>query len=201
MTMNSNGPNGLVPYKMLGGKPYSGATSYYQIAPTPYATSIFTGDPVTMSAGYVTIGAAGSAIIGVFAGCKYIQADGTPKFSPYWPASTAILSGSSIQALVIDDPDVVYSVQEDNGSGAAGTHLAQATGPGFNYNFAINTGNTTTGLSAASLNNGATNTTYNLKILELDPTINNAIGNFANWLVIVNNDVYRGGSTGTANLS
>lgn len=201
MTMNVNGPNGLVPYSQLGGAPYSGATNLYLINPLPYATSLFTGDPVSLSAGYVVIGTAGSAIIGVFQGCKYINAQGTAVFSPYWPASTAILAGSSIQALVIDDPNVVYSVQEDNGSGAAGTHLTQATGPGFNYNFAINTGNTTTGLSAASLNNGATATTDNLKIIGIDPTINNAIGNFANWLVIINNDVLRGGSTGTANLS
>lgn len=201
MTMNSNGPNGLVPYNQLGGAPHSSASDAYLINPLPYATSIFTGDPVSLSAGYVVIGVAGSPIIGVFAGCKYIDAQGTAKFSPYWPASTAIQAGSSIQAFVYDDPNMVFSIQEDNGSGAAGTHLTQATGPGFNYNFAVNAGNTTTGLSATSLNNGSTNTTLNLKIIGIDPTINNAIGNFANWLVIINNSVYRGGSTGTANLS
>jgi hypothetical protein len=36
----------------------------------------------------------------------------------------------------------------------------------------------------------------NLKILQLDPTPGNAIGAFANWLVVINNHLYRGGVTG-----
>lgn len=200
MTMGTNAPNGLIPYRMLGGAPYNGSTSTHLINPLPYATSIFNGDPVTLSGGYIVIGVAGSAIIGVFQGCKYTNAQGVAVFSPYWPASTAVLAGTNIQALVIDDPNVVFSIQEDNGSGAAGTPLTQITGPGFNYNFAINTGSTATGQSAASLNNSSTNTTLNLKIINGDPTVGNVIGAFANWLVIINNDAFKSG-TGTANLS
>lgn len=200
MTMGTNGALGLNPYSMHGGAPYSGATNRYLINPAPYATSIFTGDPVSMSAGYVVIGTAGSAIIGVFQGCKYTNALGVQVFSPYWPASTAILSGSTITALVIDDPNVIYSIQETNASAVAGTPLAQATGPGFNFNFLYTAGSTVTGLSAVSLNNASSGTTANLKVIALDPTINNVVGAFANWLVRINNDVFAGG-TGTAALT
>lgn len=200
MTMNSNGPLGLVPYCMQGGSPYSGATNRYYIA-TSYATSLFTGDPVSLSAGYVVIGVAGSPIIGVFAGCKYTDATGNVKFSPYWPASTATMTGTTINAEIIDDPNVIFSIQETNGSGVAGTPLTQATGPGFNYNFLVGAGNTANGLSTTSLNNAAANTTLNLKVIRLDQTILNTYGAFANWLVLINNDVYRAGGTGTADLT
>jgi hypothetical protein len=200
MTMGTNAPNGLVPYGMQGGGMYNGATSEYLIATTPYAVNIFTGDPVSLSAGYVIIGVAGSPIIGVFQGCKYIDANGVAKFSPYWPASTVVLSGTKITALVIDDPRVIYSIQETNGSGVAGTPLTQATGPGFNYNFLIGTGHTASGQSTTSLNNASANTTLNLKITQLDPTINNVAGAFANWLVTINNAIFSGG-TGTVDLT
>jgi hypothetical protein len=69
---------------------------------------------------------------------------------------------------------------------------------GLNANFLYTAGSTATGTSAVSLDNSteAATSTLNLKILQLDPTPGNAIGAFANWLVVINNHLYRGGVTG-----
>jgi hypothetical protein len=69
---------------------------------------------------------------------------------------------------------------------------------GLNANFLYTAGSTATGQSAVSLNNAteADTATLNLKILQLDPTPGNAVGNFANWLVVLNNHLYRTGVTG-----
>ena len=98
---------------------------------------------------------------------------------------------------MIDDPNTVFTIQETNASGAAGTPLALAD-RGLNANFLYTAGTAATGQSAVSLDNSteATTSTLNLKILQLDPTPGNVIGNFANWLVIMNNQLYRGGVTG-----
>lgn len=115
----------------------------------------------------------------------------------YWPGNPGVLNGSVVEALVIDDPDTVFSVQETNNLGAAGTPLALAD-RGLNINFLYTAGSTSTGQSAVSIDNTteAVTATLNCKILQLDPTPGNAVGNFANWLVTINNHLYKGGVTG-----
>src|SRR5574343_1184585 len=68
------------------------------------SSACYKGDPVKLTGGtdVVSIAAGSDAIIGVFDGCEYIAADGTPVQSPYWPAS---LSGvTNIKWYVITDP-------------------------------------------------------------------------------------------------
>ena len=197
MAFNTNAPAGLVPVRKLDGSAWTAASDSYQIV-TTYASTIFTGDPVTIgTSGYLERGVAGSPIVGVFQGVKYIDSTGVAKFMPYWPGNPGVLTGSTVDALVIDDPNVVFTIQETNGSGAAGTPLALAD-RGLNANFLYTAGSTSTGQSAVSLNNAseADTATLNLKILDLDPTPGNAVGNFANWLVMINNHLYRGGILG-----
>lgn len=198
MSYGSNAPQGLVPVRYLNGSAWTGSTTQYPIG-TTYATSMFTGDPVTtLSDGTIGIGVAGAPCRGVFMGCKYIATNGTPIFSPYWPASTAVQTGSTAYALIADDPFLVFTVQETDGSSGAGTPLALAD-RGLNINFVVGSGNTATGQSTTSLNNTteATTATLNLKILDLDPTPGNVVGNYANWLVTWNNHQFKGG-TGTS---
>jgi hypothetical protein len=197
MSYGTNAPNGFQPVKKLDGSAWTGATNPYQIV-TTYATAIFRGDPVTIgSSGYLEVGVFGSACVGVFWGVKYTDSTGVVKFMNYWPGNPGVLTGSTVEALVIDDPDTVFSVQETNASGAAGTPLALAD-RGLNINFLYTAGSTATGTSAVSINNAseATDSTYNCKILQLDPTPGNAVGAFANWLVVINNHLYKGGVTG-----
>ena len=197
MSFGTNAPQGLQPVRKLDGSAWTSSLNSYQIV-TTYASSMFTGDPVTIgSDGYLTRGVAGSAIVGVFMGVKYTDSTGTVKFMPYWPGNPGVQTGSTVEALVLDDPNLVFSIQETNGSGAAGTPLALAD-RGLNANFLYTAGNTATGQSAVSLNNAteADTSSLNLKIIDLDPTPGNVLGSFANWLVTVNNHLYRGGVTG-----
>jgi hypothetical protein len=61
-----------------------------------YATAIFKGDPVVVSAGYL-VKAAGPKVLGVFDGCSYVNATtGQPQEAAYFPANTSsagILAG------------------------------------------------------------------------------------------------------------
>ena len=195
MSNGSNAPQGLRPVRYLDGSPWNGAFQKYNIA-SAYATNIFMFDPVTtLIDGTIGIGVAGAACRGVFLGCEYTQTDGTYKFSPYWPASTAVLTGTTVLAKIADDPNLVFDMQETNGSDLAGTALALAD-RGLNINFDVGPGTTATGMSTSSINNGteATTATLNLKILDLSPTVGNVVGDFANWLVAWNNHQFRGGT-------
>jgi hypothetical protein len=197
MAYGTNAPQGFIPVKKLDGSAWTGATNPYQITST-YATAIFRGDPVTVLAdGTLGVGVAGSACVGVFWGVKYTDSTGVVKFMNYWPGNPGVLTGSVVEALVIDDPDTVFTVQETNNLGAAGTPLALAD-RGLNINFLYTAGSTSTGQSAVSIDNttDAVTATLNCKILQLDPTPGNAVGNFANWLVVLNNHLYKGGVTG-----
>ena len=197
MSYGTNAPKGLQPVRMLDGSAWTGALNSYQIAST-YATALYTGDPVTiLSDGTLGVGVAGSAIVGVFAGVKYVDSSNVAQFKSYWPGNPGVLAGSTVEALVIDDPNVVFTIQETSGTGTAGTPLALAD-RGLNANFLYTAGTAATGQSAVSLNNAteADTSTLNLKILQLDPTPGNAVGAFANWLVLINNHLYRGGVTG-----
>jgi hypothetical protein len=197
MAYGTNAPQGLVPVKKLDGSAWTGATNPYQIA-NAYATALFRGDPVAvLTDGTLGVGVAGSTITGVFWGVKFIDSTGRVRFENYWPGNPGVQTGSTVEALVIDDPNTVFTIQETNASGAAGTPLALAD-RGLNANFLYTAGSTATGTSAVSLNNAseADTSTLNLKILQLDPTPGNAVGAFANWLVIMNNQSYRAGVTG-----
>ena len=141
-------PNGLVPSRRWGSASNSTGTNAYNIA-GGYATSMFTGTLVEVSAGNLVILAAGTGNtaakpIGVFQGCQYTAANGTPTWSSYWPASTAVLSGSQPVGYVCDDPFATFIVQSD---------AALSAGDIMTFNFPANigTGSTITGQSNGSL--------------------------------------------------
>ncbi len=199
MTNGVNAPNGLVPANSMGAFSDSGKTNEYPITAT-YASSMFTGDLVTLStAGTVIRATATQSALGVFQGCKYIPSsnnNGTVAFA-YWPGNPGVQTGTTPVAIVLDDPNAVFSIQETGSTAStAGTALTQAA-VGNNANILYTAGSTITGISAVSLDNSTTATTLtqNLKIIGLDPTIGNAVGNYANWLVQINNHIYKAGST------
>ena len=199
MTNGVNAPNGLVPANSMGAFSDSGKTNEYPITAT-YASSMFTGDLVTLStAGTVIRATATQSALGVFQGCKYVPSsnnNGTVAFA-YWPGNPGVQTGTTPVAIVLDDPNAVFSIQETGSTAStAGTALTQAA-VGNNANILYTAGSTITGISAVSLDNSTTATTLtqNLKIIGLDPTIGNAVGNYANWLVQINNHIYKAGST------
>lgn len=212
MTYGVNAPNGLVPVNTGNGNTWNGQTTPYPLA-SGYGTNIFTGDPVTLStAGVVIVAVASQSVLGVFNGVEYITNTNkaTIRF-PYWPASQVTSSGNAITAFVIDDPNVRFTIQEATSTtGASGTPLTQAS-VGNNFNIVLSTGNTNSGQSRAYLDNSTAATTLlgMVKLVMLDPgttlgvasTAGTAGGSqtigtaFQNWIVTVNNSVYKAGST------
>ena len=140
-------PNGLVPSRRWGSAPNSTGTNMYNIA-DGYATAMFTGTLVQVSAGNLTIlenGAnSGAAPIGVFQGCQYTALNGTPTWSSYWPAATSVLSGTQAIGYVCDDPFATFIVQAD-AAVTAGDIMT------LNFEANIGTGSTITGISNGSL--------------------------------------------------
>jgi len=119
-----------------------------------YAANIFSGDPVKLTNdGVIELGTSdgtrsgttdGVTLLGIFAGCQYLDASGKPTISPFWPAST---TGTQIVAWVYDDPETLYDVQYAN-PGTAGTDSVQsAVGEECDWRVASPGGSTQTGLS------------------------------------------------------
>lgn len=197
-------PFGFKPARKFGAGTLSGAQNTYAIA-SAYATSLFYGDPVTMlSDGTIGIGVAGAPCLGIFLGCKYQLATAdtignTYRTSSYWPASTTVKTGTVVEALVCDDPDMVFYVQETAADGTAGTALALAD-RNLNINFVVGAGNTATGQSTTTINNASENTTVslNMRLLDLAPIVGNVVGSYAVWAVAWNSHLLKGGvgSTG-----
>ncbi len=123
----------------------------YTIAST-YAANIFSGDPVKLTdAGVIQLGTSdgtrsgtvdGVALLGIFAGCQYLDATGKPTISPFWPSGT---TGTEIVAWVYDDPETLFDVQYNNPS--PGTTVQTAVGEECDWTVASPGGSTQTGLS------------------------------------------------------
>ena len=120
----------------------------YTIA-SGYAANIFQNQPVRIAPstgsgqteGTIVAAATGEAFIGTFQGVEFTDSDGRYRVSNKWTAST---SATTITAYVTSDPTIVYEVQTN-----ANVTTADI---GKQYDFANTTsGNTTTGLSSASL--------------------------------------------------
>jgi len=101
----------------VGGSPTNEALTPYQIK-NGYASNIFNGDPVIVSAGFLQLAPAGvtsptTGPVGVFSGCTYIDnATKSVVFSPYFPANTSsggFVDGYSTPvAYVADAADAQY---------------------------------------------------------------------------------------------
>ena len=127
----------------------------YTIAST-YAANIFSGDPVKLTDnGVVQLGTSdgtrtgtvdGISLLGIFAGCQYLDANGKPTISPFWPSGT---TGTEIVAWVYDDPETLFDVQYTNPS--AGTTVQTAVGEECDWSVASPGGSTRTGLSNCQL--------------------------------------------------
>jgi hypothetical protein len=127
----------------------------YVIAST-YAANIFSGDPVKLTDnGVIQLGTSdgtrtgttdGITLLGIFAGCQYLDAGGKPTISPFWPSGA---TGTEIVAWVYDDPETLYDVQYTNPS--AGTTVQTAVGEECDWTVASPGGSTQTGLSTCQL--------------------------------------------------
>jgi len=163
----------------------------YEIADNQAGT-IFQGDLVALSAGFITrfLPATHTAAVGVFNGCNYIDpTTGKPTFKNFYPGSVNITAGK-IVADVNDDPSQLFLIQCDAGFVAADV--------GKNADVIGTGGSTTTGISTMELASStlATTAALNLKVVGLYNDVNNEFGTNAVVVVKINEHVY--GSTGVA---
>ena len=163
----------------------------YEIADNQAGT-IFQGDLVALSAGYITrfLPASHTAAVGVFNGCNYIDpTTGKPTFKNFYPGSVNITAGK-IVADVIDDPNQLFLIQCDEDLVAADV--------GKNADVVGTGGSTTSGISSMELDSStlATTAALNLKVVGLYNDVNNDFGTNAVVVVKINEHVY--GSAGVA---
>jgi len=179
-------PYGLKPINLIGGRPYSGAVRHIKIA-SGYATNIYNGSIVSILAdgtiGIVTTNGDDSTTfpagtIGVFVGCAYTAANGTPTWSQYWPTGTV---AADAVAYVVDDPNVLFQVQANGAVTQAdlgqNTHLAAVQ--------STSTGNTTTGNSNTAVTaTTATTATFGFRIVDFVDSSESTVGDAYTDLIV-----------------
>ena len=183
---------GYRPIGKVGSGVNNGGTTLYTIADN-YDTSIFKGDTVMSSGGYVIAGTvSGSTNLGVFNGCFYIDPTSKkPTWSNYYPADTNVtasgsISGSTnVDAYIYDDPYTLFEAQCD------GT-LAK-TDIGKNTDTILGTSSTVNGQSVTEIDSGSEATTAARQVtingISKDPDNSDASSANANWYIMYNEHV------------
>lgn len=202
---NENRPSGLSPVQYLNGAPWNGQGRVYCI-PSTDGNAYAPGDPVASAGsadanGIPTVilatAGTGNAIRGVILGAGGLVAGGG-YFDPTNLNTTVIPATKTkdYYVLVADDPNIVFEVQEIG----TGTTLT-ATEVGLNANLVAGTNNGY--ISGWLLNNvgEATGSTIQVKLLGLSQKMNgngspNAFGQYAKWLVKINNHELGAGTAG-----
>ena len=181
-------PYGLKPVNLIGGQVFAGATRMMEIA-SGYATNIFYGDLVKrISDGTIEkdTGTATATPCGVFLGVQFTnQSTGQVQQQQYYPASTAIKSGTKILAVVADDPDTLFQVAVVSGTTViSGVGI---TAIGNNATLVQNAGSTTTGDSkVALLDSTATTITLPIRIIDVVRDTETTTDNFPEVIVKIN---------------
>ena len=174
-------PYGLKPVNLIGGQVYAGSTRLMAIA-SGEGTSIFFGDAVKLSGGYITRDPADSAMtpVGVFMGCTYTDPNSNQKvFKQYFPAGTV---AADIKAYVVDDYDALFKVAVVS-SGTTISGVTQAA-VGLNAALVDNTGSTITGDSAVAISaTTATNGALPVRIVDVVPDTANSLGSYTEVIV------------------
>ncbi len=191
---NVDRPAGFKPVKHLNGNPWNGQARMYYIAAGD-GTATFIGDPV-ISAGsadstgkYASVqqAAAGEAIRGIVIGFSdqpYMAFDSTDLDRKYRPASTAMY------CLVVDDPDVIFEVQEDSDGNNMDADMV-----GLSTDIAVGSGDTASGASGVELDSSDTATALGqCRLLGIVDREDNALGTHCKWLVLINEHELRTGA-------
>ena len=187
---NANRPSGFTPSQYLNGAAWNGQARLYSID-AAYATDLYIGDPCISGGGAdvngvpnIAIGATTAALRGVIVGLgksEGLIADPTNLNRIYRPA----LDPAVWYAMVVDDPNVLFEIQEHTGASqltAAEVGLNQigysgTAGNGYLSGWQLAC---TTDASAAST------ATLQLRLMGLVRRQNNAFGAYAKWLVQIN---------------
>jgi len=182
---------GLRPVRKLDGSPFINAQNRYRIAAN-YGTPIYQGDlviPVTGGGIQRAVANTSEMVVGVFNGVFYTDpTTQKPTWKNYYPGT---VNASDIVATIIDDPNVVYSIDSDGAFAVADIFK----------NFAITnaTGNTLSGISKVQLDysvSGLTTSGTVLQAIDVSQDTQNDTAGSANVdvLVRINNHFYSQGT-------
>jgi hypothetical protein len=196
---NANRPSGYTPSQYINGAPWNGQARLYSIA-AAYNTALAVGDPVKSSGTSdafgvpgIVLGSTTGALRGVIVG---LYNSGSTNASPGGISVGNIINPNSTvhpandpnvwYAAVVDDPNVLFSVQEESN----GTQLA-AVDVGLNT---IGKSGTNNGyasgwqIPSATGASPATTATLQLRLFGLvqSPAGTNVFGAYAKWLVQIN---------------
>lgn len=202
---NVNRPQGLKPVKSLLSGDWDGRGNVYHIISTDATSSYYSGDVVSLSgtgdangvpgiSKYIANAAAAGAGVNGAGPVGVIVAVGINATGPWInPTDLTVRSAPQIKtrdyyALVVDDPFVIFEVQE----GGSGTALA-ATAIGLNCNLTIVPAQSTGYESATILDNASEVATIGLdvRLMGLSRVSDNAFGFNAKWLVMLNSHAYK----------
>lgn len=187
---NADTPYGLIPCNRNGGT-YDGSVQLYYI-PSSDGTACAVGDTVKLAGSAdadgvptVTRATAGDIPVGIIVG--FVVSPDYLSLPNYRTASTARY------AMVADDPDAFFVIQEDSVGGA----LA-ATSVGLNADMVFAAPSSTTGISNVELDSSTADTTntLDLQIVRLYPVADNEIGTNAKWICKFNTHQYAKSRTG-----
>lgn len=108
---------GFSPARKQGSRYNNGGFNTYPID-NGYATAIGEGDPVKLSAGKLELATNADAVIGIFKGVRYVDANGQLQFKKNFEANTSSKGGvefdggySQPLAFVDDDPESTFVVR------------------------------------------------------------------------------------------
>jgi hypothetical protein len=211
-------PAGLSPLRYLNAAKYDGKGNMYCVLPAN-TNPFWNGDLVAPASGgdingipAITLAAAGGIAIGVIvaigtlnAGTGY-RVPGGPYINPNNLSLVNRPAGAQTQtyfALVSDDPNIIYEIQE----GGASPNLTPAA-INRNANILYAAPAPSVSVSGTTLDGSSvgTSATLNLKILRLTQRIDNHFalsppssptgGAGQKWEVVINNHVFRAGTAG-----
>jgi len=201
---NADSPFGLIPIRYVSGAPYNGAANVYSVLDTE--NNLGVGSVVSLK-GTAVDGVAqvqratvddvtpanNTPIVGVIVGVVD-SADGTVfrENNRYIAAST----DAPGFALVADDPNLLFKMQEDGNLGNAGV--------GAHFNIEFGTFDTVYGQSKDEIDSSTaaatdTDNVHNLKVLRLfQEQASNSVGTNAVWECMIVNHALRPGGASTA---
>lgn len=198
---NADRPMGLAPVGYLSGAKYTGGGRVYCIPNTDDTNAYAIGDPVVLAGGasargvatitLATAGATNSVLGAIVSGAgalDYGSSYGVPSDSPIVIPAT---KGRDYYVLVADEPSLIFEIQEVSG----GTALTAAE-VGLNADLVSGVNNGY--ISGWEVNNAGEGAggTLQLKLLGLAQRSDNAFGEHAKWLVMINLHCYRIGQVG-----
>ena len=188
-------PFGLIPRWHPSGQVRGNA--YDNVILSGMTTPIYQGTPVklvigsggaisgvTVPTGQMVIAPAAAttdALLGVFEGVEYTDANGRAQFSKFWPSGLTLYTGTITRVYIWDDPANVYEIQFDGalntGSNAYNFYGKQANFTTADLSSTAPAGSNTTGLSAARANATliATSSQGQLRIVNLPGQPVNAV--------------------------